>query len=400
MARNPFIVQRPIKYGEPFCDRRKELERLEGAAERSEAVCILSIRRFGKTSLTNQLLGRLEAKGWLTMRLDLSRCYSIDSLTGEFERGLYSLEGAWSRLKDTIKGATRLRPQLTLDPATSQPALSFDFSGPADEMEGLKAALSKIVSLPERAGPGVRLCLVLDEFQNVRRIDPKGRIEWLMRSIFQERGSSFVPIFLGSERHLLQMMIHEESSAFFKSVTPMGIEILPESEVVEFVGTQFASTIEIEPPEPRIKGIYRIFGGHPFAINWFWSELWSLEERSGRTEPLDTWIEIAVRIILNQRDYYEALNSRLSLGARRVLHAIAAHEPVKRVFSGDFMIKVCRMSQGSLQSAIKTLTQEDKIRRTRKGYIINDPLERLVIAVSDLDDEQLTRFVQERIEQA
>ena len=400
MSANPFIVQRPIKYSEPFCNRQQEMSRLEMAAERSEAVCILSIRRFGKTSLVNQILGRLEEKGWLTLSVDLAGCYCIDSLVREFEKGLYSLRGRWQRLKEDLKGVARLRPQLTLDPLSSQPSLGFDFSRPAGEIERLKNVLEEIVAFPEKSGTDVHLCLVLDEFQNVRRIDPKGRLEWLFRSVFQERGGKFVPFLLGSERHLLQMMIYEESAAFFKGVTPMGLDVLPEKEVVSFVRDQFVKTLGITIPKARITGIYRIFGGHPYAVNWFWSELWALEERSKETEPLDTWVETAVGIILNQRDYYQALNSRLPIGARKVLLAIAANEPVKKIFSRDFMVKACGMAQGSLQSALKILLEEDEIKKTRDGYIISDPLERLVLAVRDMDEEQLAEFVRARISQA
>ncbi len=400
MYQNPFVVQRPIKYGEPFCDRKKEVEQLQGAASRSEAVCILSIRRFGKTSLVNQVLGRLEEQGWLTMRLDLSRCFSVDSLARELERGLYSAQGRWRRIIRELKTVSRLRPQLSFDPVTSQPALGFDFSRPTDELERLRNILEELVSVPERAGKGVRLCTVLDEFQNIRRIDPRGRLEWLFRSAFQERGMEFVPFLLGSEKHLLEMMIYRESSAFFKSVTPMGLDVLPEGEVADFVREQFMASLGIGLQDKRIRGVYRLFGGHPYAINWFWSELWALEERSKKAEPLDTWVDVAVRIILNQRDYYEALNSRLPLGARKVLLAISENEPVKKVFSRDFMVKSCRMAQGSLQSAIKILSEEDKIRKTGDGYVINDPLERLVIRIKDLDEDQLMEFVRARINRA
>ena len=398
--KNPFIVQRPIKYGEPFCNRKREMELLEGAAARSEAVCILSIRRFGKSSLANQIIGRLEEKGWLTLRVDLSRCYSAGSLARELAKGLDSLQGRWRALIRDLKDAARIRPQITFDPLTSQPAIGFDFSRPADELEQVKNILRQIVTLPDKAGPQAHLCLVLDEFQSIRRIDPKGRLEWLFRAEFQERGSSFVPFLLGSERHLLEMMIYEESSAFFKSVTPLGLETLPEEELLAFVMEQFQSTIGRQITGNRIRGIYRIFGGHPYAINWFFSELWDLEERSSGPEPLETWVEIALRIILNQRQYYEALNSRLPLGARKVLLAIAAHEPVKRLYSRDFMVNACGMAQGSLQSAIKVLKEEDKIKKTPRGYVINDPLERLVIAVADLDEEALAGFIRARIEQA
>ena len=400
MSVNPFIVQRPIKYGEPFCNRKGEMAQLESAAKRSEAICILSIRRFGKTSLINQVAGHLEDQGWITVRLDLSRSFSVASLVKEFETALLAIKGRWERLIGHLKSVSTIRPQLSMDPMTSQPSLSFDFSRPRDEMNALRHVLEAVVSFPEKTGGDeTRLCLVLDEFQNIRKIDPKGRLEWIFRSVFQERSQRFVPFLLGSEKHLLRLMVQEESSAFFKGVTPMELDVLPEDEVVDFVTSQFQRGLKLKMPESRIRGVYRIFGGHPFAINWFWAEMWSLEERSKYLEPIETYVQVAVRIILNQRDYYEAINSKLPLGARKVLLAIAEHEPVAKVFSKDFMVNACGMSQGSLQSALKVLIEEDKIKKTSRGYIVNDPLERLALAVADLDEDELKVFVKARIEQ-
>ena len=395
--KNPFIVQRPIKYEEPFCDRKKELKLLKGAALRSESVCILSIRRFGKTSLINQVLGILEEEGWITMRLDLSRCFSVESLTGELEKGLYGIADKWEKIIRGLKLVSRLRPQVSIDPASSLPAMSFDFSRPPAETDRLRNVLREIVSFPEKREPPAKICLVLDEFQNVRKIDSRGRLEWIFRSVFQDRGPNFVPFLLGSEKHLLQMMIYHESAAFFKSVTPLTLPPLPEPEVVSFVGEQFQTTLNTRIPASRVRNIYRLFGGHPYVINWFWAELWTLEQRAERDEPLDTWVEIATRIILNQRDYYEALNSRLPLGARKVLTKIVSNEPVKKVFSKEFMVGACGMSQGSLQSAIKILTEEDKIRKTPDGMVLNDPLERLIITISSLEERELAEFVRARI---
>jgi len=107
MAQNPFIVQRPIKYGEPFCNRTPEIQRLEKSANRSEAICIPSIRCFGKTSPVNQGLGRLEEAGWLSVCLDRSCYFSLRSMIREFERALFfplrKLEKAPREVKDRIQ---------------------------------------------------------------------------------------------------------------------------------------------------------------------------------------------------------------------------------------------------------------------------------------------------------
>jgi len=94
------------------------------------------------------------------------------------------------------------------------------------------------------------------------------------------------------------------------------------------------------------------------------------------------------------------MNSSLPIGARKVLFAVAANEPVKWSFSRKFMVETLGMAQGSPQSAIKVLLEEDKIRKIPQGLVINDPLERLSIAVLEVDEEAIASFVRERIDVA
>ncbi len=116
-------------------------------------------------------------------------------------------------------------------------------------------------------------------------------------------------------------------------------------------------------------------------------------------EPIETLVDVAVNIILNQRDYYDALNRMLPIGARKVLKEVAKNEPVRKIFSKNFMVRACGMSQGSLQGAIKVLTEDDKIRKTPKGYILSESIERLIITVNEMDEEEVVAFVKECIEQ-
>ena len=83
---NPFIIQRDILYGEPFCDREEEIERCLSATRMGESICLISPRRYGKTSLLNQVAGKLEEQGWLTAKIDFMQALSDIELAKEVER--------------------------------------------------------------------------------------------------------------------------------------------------------------------------------------------------------------------------------------------------------------------------------------------------------------------------
>jgi predicted AAA+ superfamily ATPase len=70
LLRNPFLT-RPIKWSEPFCNREKELQTLIREAKDSGLVVLYGPRRCGKTSILNQLEGRL-GKDWIRIELDFT----------------------------------------------------------------------------------------------------------------------------------------------------------------------------------------------------------------------------------------------------------------------------------------------------------------------------------------
>lgn len=91
---NPFIIQRDILHGEPFCDREEEIERFLSAARMRESICLISPRRYGKTSLLNQVAGKLSEQGWLTAKIDFMQAFSEIELAKEVERTRLNLLGA------------------------------------------------------------------------------------------------------------------------------------------------------------------------------------------------------------------------------------------------------------------------------------------------------------------
>ena len=62
---NPFSIGH-ILPGEPFCDRKRELEELKTHARNSSSVVLFSPRRYGKTSLVKRVMTDMEKKGFVS----------------------------------------------------------------------------------------------------------------------------------------------------------------------------------------------------------------------------------------------------------------------------------------------------------------------------------------------
>jgi AAA+ ATPase superfamily predicted ATPase len=67
---NPFIYGEEVE-GENFCNRLNEIKALASEIESFQNILIYSPRRYGKTSLMNEVFKRLKKKRFLTFYIDL-----------------------------------------------------------------------------------------------------------------------------------------------------------------------------------------------------------------------------------------------------------------------------------------------------------------------------------------
>lgn len=399
-VKNPFVVGREIKYAEPFCNRESEIKWLMDRAKSSESVCLISLRRYGKTSLLNQVMGKLGEEEWITLKIDLMNVHSIEDFCffiGQEIRGLQSIR---KKISTIIKG---LKPTITIgvDPLTHLPSLGLglDSSGSKKEVI-LRETLHTCLKLPEWLSKPV--LLVFDELQQVRKIAANGEIEAVMRAVFQKRDYNFVPFYLGSKRSILKVMFQKESAPFFKSATVSEIKELPSKSYVEFVQNEFRKTLSITPSEEILHTTWELFRGHPYAVVKLANRLWfGYLEASPKTmeEQERIWLEVITEIIREEGTFYEALNKDLPSYVMVVFRKIAEEGVVERPYQEKFLNKV-GMTAARIQKALGILQKDDKIERGKEGIYILDPLERLWLFTSRMNEEQikmtLTRMLKKR----
>ncbi len=384
---NPFIYQRPIRYGEPFCDREKEKSYLERGALSAELICLVSIRRMGKTSLINQVEGRLSPKVEI-LRLDLSDIFRLEDFVSLFEHALTRLSPK-EKIIHHLKKALSLRPELELawDFQAGDWRLTPKLVSEKDAYDLFREILRALIHFAEREKRP--FWLVIDEFQNVRRFSPKGEIEWIMRRAFEERKAYFSALFAGSERSLLLQMMNDDRAAFYRMVTLYECDPLPLKEAEDFVVSCFKETLKQAPKKALVRQFLALIGGHPYAMNFFFHRLWreaSLKKKI-LNEP-QVWAELLEELVILEKKRYEELNTFLSVKARELLKAIALFGPVSDPYSATFLKKV-GLTASTVQKALKTLLKYNRIRETPQGYEIADPLEKLVIRLGSLAPEEM-----------
>lgn len=227
----------PFKYGQlvsggDFCPRPKLLKELRNFITSGQNVVIQGERRIGKTSLICEAVRRLRTNKMLYV--DLLEIKTSDALCKRLAKAMISLEHQAGFLEKILKKLSQLRPTVSIDPLTGQPAISVD---PAVQLkpESIEGLLDLIASMHKRK----TLVIVLDEFQDILNLKDSQEVLAVMRSRIQFHKK--IPyVFAGSIRNKMSGIFNDPDSAFFKSAIPFDVGPLSRDKFAVFIQGKFS----------------------------------------------------------------------------------------------------------------------------------------------------------------
>jgi AAA+ ATPase superfamily predicted ATPase len=256
---NPFTYGTVVT-GVDFANRKKELRELSGKLKETVRIFLVAPRRYGKTSLIQNVLGRLKRQKMLTAYVDLYWATSsrefMELYLSHVIRGSKSLsKKAAHFLRDFLP---RVRPHLGFDP-NGNPELSLGISG-----EPPAEAAEEVFNMPEKIAKdqGKRFVVVLDEFQEFGNFNG-GALERQLRAAIQHHNNVSY-LFAGSKPHMLIDMVSEKTRPFYQMGTLMTLDKMPHNEFRSFIESKFLkSGKKISPDDPpwTRAGLFNNLGG-------------------------------------------------------------------------------------------------------------------------------------------
>jgi AAA+ ATPase superfamily predicted ATPase len=364
---NPFIYGEEVE-GENFCNRLKEIKALASEIESFQNILIYSPRRYGKTSLMNEVFKRLKKKGFLTFYIDLYPVVCEDDFIRISLKSISRVIGGTGknilkRLKEYIK---QISSSLFLTfSEDGTPSLGVNLSKteilPAvdDLFNGLYAYVSA------RNQPAL---VVFDEFQQLGELE-NSRVEKILRSIIQkQRRLSYV--FMGSKKHLIYDMFNNPGRPFYKSTRHFPLETIEKSLFSRFIKQKFIkSGIQLEKGVPD--KIVDAAESHPYYTQMLAHMVWELtrEKKYAGLEDVRT----GIGSILDQEEAaFGNLWDSLTLKQRRLLLALCLKKEGEKIFSVDFIDKYKLGSGSTVQRGIKSLISKNIIDKEGDKFLIND----------------------------
>lgn len=359
---------------EDICDRHAEIKKLKDICREGGRAIVYGSRRFGKTSLVKNVIVHnfLKAeKKSLAVYADL---FQLDSLQDASKRIQVALEhalGERAKVKSFISAignyVKHFRIEITADPLSGAPQVALSGgAGGKDE----KTLHDLFVALKAISGD-YRTLLVLDEFQDVAGISG---LEAGLRSEIQVLSDTAV-ILLGSKRHLLRNLFHDESRPFYGFGVDVEIKKIDRRHWLPYIQERFANsklTIDRDGVDAICEKMRDVPNSIQELCQWI-----SLNDERRRLEP-PVILRHIVDLIENKSSRSFEKIASFSTKERAVLVAIARMEPVSSISSAGF-VQATGISATAAKVAVLRFADQGVLDETEEGYAMTDPLFRLFL---------------------
>jgi len=362
-----------VAQGKAFCNRKKERSLLKEFIKNGRHSVIVAPRRYGKTSLINQVLLELGLKHVimeLTMAVTLKDVEQI--IIKSVSELLQSILPTPSKAKQKILGLFKwLNPELTLSAHGQKIVFHPDWNklGEVNSIAEILKKLDEAATLVNK-----RVVIVMDEFQQLSEIGSSSEkneneyaIEAAIRNAMQYcKNTSYV--FSGSHRQMLFSMFNDKSRPFYNSCEIITIERIERSEYQSFIQSLAIDRWRKPLEDPCINRILDLSELHPHYINRLCGYFWIIGEYPTLDAIENYWGEI----VQSKKSELTEDIFNLSKNQRKLLSYLA-HQPDEQPGSS----KVCTaigISEASNRQALKALCAKDYVYQSKDNlYKVLDP---------------------------
>ena len=345
--------------GHDFCPRKKELTQLRECMVSSGRIYLVGERRIGKTSLIAEAARSL--KKMHPIFIDLMAVNDLEDVTHRTAQAIIRSEKQQKRLLTLIKGLSTLRPSIAMDSTTGSLSVTFT--------PGTGTRLETLDELFDTIGKQKNTVVILDEFQDILKLNDSQRIIAKLRGLIQQQ-QHIAFVFCGSIRNQMEEIFTDEQTPFFNAAVRLPVGPLDGPLFKRFLQKRFlAGTRTV--PDPILDSIIEACHNNPGHIQRFCISLWQATS-SGETIT-ETDISSAWSVLFAmQKDAYEFILTTLSPQQTKVLLALA-HADGASTLSSSFIASTGITLAPSVRKAMTKLMDRRLVQKVNTAYRFCDP---------------------------
>lgn len=274
--------------------RNNELKTLETYIKLGQHCAIVAPRRYGKTTLVNATLEKLDPKKHLIIKLDVMSASSVRELCIQMVDAVYASHGVSNFFKNVRENVFDMLSRFKID--NEFVSIGYDILKEPNDSEMLKRAFQ----LPELFAQkhNKKAVVFIDEFGEMDKFGQDAIKK--MRSYFQLH-AHVVYIFAGSQTSMMNQIFLNKDNAFFNFASIMRIGLINREDMIEFL-----RSVEIENLSllnASIERIVSISNGHPFYMMKLLQEAYIANLIAGSGIAInETDVDSALSKILSDND--------------------------------------------------------------------------------------------------
>ncbi len=354
-------MENPFKFGSVvggvhFTNRVNEIQQVKSILNSTNHLVLIAPRRFGKTSLIKKTLESNKSK---SIFIDMQTINTVEGFASKLLKKIYDIftvEG----LKNKVK-SFRIIPDVSINPITQEVSVSFNPQG-ENKIHLLEDVLNMLNSFAEKKN---RIICVLDEFQEIERIDKS--LSRQLRSIMQNH-SGINYIFLGSQESMMKYIFENKKSPFYHFGSLMNLEPISKNDFFDFIKQGFYNT-ETKIDDAQITELLLFTSCHPYYTQQLAFTIWNNVQLHNHCNDV---VGNTITEIVQIHDYdYERLWQNLNNTDRKIIAGLSNFD--SKPLSSEFGKKTGVNSSSTVHSAIKRLIEQGYLIYSGNSYTIEDP---------------------------
>lgn len=371
--KNPFPVGVPAK-SDDLIGRDKELESISKMLLSGQSVILISPRRYGKTSLSLEILRRLSKQGCYTLYLDIFSVFGRYDLAKQITEKMLENKRIRNFSRMIREKFTTLLKSIEFKHVVEEFEFVLRFK---DEVVNEWELLREALNFPDEIGikDNRRVVVVFDEFGDLAKLNGLELLK-LMRSIFQlQKNTAY--LFTGSQESLMNELFLNKRQPFFRFGIIQNLGLLPLEETKNYIKKKFnqegviVNSKDIEFITQKTKGhpYYTQLICHRIYFNLFGKTI--VEKRDIERAYFDA--------ILEERNFFDQLWGEL-------LEKKHYRDVLRRIlFSKKPLYSIKGLKEINLSRIIRGLRDKGIIKKSNQEYEILDPFfkEYLILRFSE-----------------
>ena len=360
------LFPRGIALGKAFCNRERERTQLAGnlLAGRPRHTWISGRRRHGKSSLIAQALQDVQKKRGIRIEHSSVDVFVVHNLK-TLDETLRDAIGALSvkllprrkRALDYLgKAFEAFRPELSIGTG----GVKLKLAGETPSAARIDAMLRALDAAA--AHYDVRGVLVIDEFQQVARLDEGHAVEGAIRSVAQSaKALSFV--FLGSEHTLLAQMFEDHERPLYMLCEHLDVGRIDAQAYRMFLNDAARLLWNVPLADQVLDALLTRTERHPFYVNALARVLWDQRKPPTMRSVDAAWAEL----LAEESERFKAQLLPVPHLTRAVFRSLAV-QPIATP-TAQAVLSSLGLSVGTVSGAVKWLEERDLVWRDEANVL-------------------------------